>query len=81
MKLFYILFFSLILASNSICGQEMNKLKWKLKTEGRIYASPAMDSECVYVGSEDKYFYAVDKSTGQVRWKFKTGALFIHQQP
>jgi len=73
MKLFYILFFSLILTSNNIYGQEKNKLKWRLETEGRIYATPAMDSECVYVGSEDHNFYAVDKSTGKIRWKFKTG--------
>ena len=73
MRLLHILFLSLLLISNNIYSQEKNKLKWKLKTDGRIYATPAMDSESIYVGSEDHYFYAVDKSTGQIRWKFKTG--------
>lgn len=45
-------------------------LKWKFLTGGKIYSSPAIDSNgVVYVGSEDGNLYAVNPN-GTMKWKF-----------
>ncbi|MBM3238015.1 PQQ-like beta-propeller repeat protein, partial [Candidatus Poribacteria bacterium] len=37
-------------------------MKWKFKTEGYVYSSPAIGSDgTVYVGSEDDHLYALLK--------------------
>jgi outer membrane protein assembly factor BamB len=48
-------------------------LKWKFKSNGRIYSSPAAINGVIYIGSEDHYLYAIDKETGRALWDFKTG--------
>jgi len=56
------------------------ELKWKFKTSGKIFSSPVIYNEVVYVGSEDKYLYAINKETGEVKWKFETGGA-VHSAP
>jgi len=48
------------------------ELLWKYKTGGAVYSSPAVSNGVVYVGSYDKYVYALDADTGAVKWKYKT---------
>ncbi len=40
---------------------------------GPIVGSPAVDNGYLYFGSSDKYLYAVDTATKQLKWKFETG--------
>jgi len=49
------------------------KVKWKVKSGGRIYSSPVVSGGICYFGSEDKCLYAVDAATGKVKWKYETG--------
>jgi outer membrane protein assembly factor BamB len=51
---------------------ELTELKWKFKTEGWVFSSPAVSDGMVFFGSDDTYLYAVDIKTGQEKWKFKT---------
>lgn len=55
-------------------------LKWKFKTSGKIFSSPAVFNGLVLIGSEDKNLYAVDIKTGKKKWSFKTGGA-IHSSP
>ncbi len=55
-------------------------LKWKFKTHGKIFSSPAVYNGIVYIGSEDKNLYAIDVSTGKELWKFTTGGA-VHSSP
>jgi outer membrane protein assembly factor BamB len=80
MKIVYLLVFSLFLTSIHVNGQAENNLIWKYKTEGRIYATPAIDGENIYVGSADHYFYAIDKISGKPKWKFQTKGA-VHSSP
>lgn len=48
--------------------------KWKYKTGGAVKASPVVVDGMLYVGSEDKNFYAFDALTGSVKWSFSAGA-------
>lgn len=43
-------------------------------------SSPAMDENFLYVGSADNHFYAIDKTSGKVLWRFKTSGI-IRSKP
>ena len=51
-------------------------------TTGKIWAgtgwtgTAAVVGDTVYIGSQDSFFYALDRKTGKLRWKFQTGAMF-----
>jgi outer membrane protein assembly factor BamB len=48
-------------------------LKWKFKTNGKIFSSPAVCNGVAYIGSEDHNLYAIDTKTGKNLWTFITG--------
>jgi glucose dehydrogenase len=48
-------------------------LKWKFKSGGKIFSSPAISEGVAYIGSEDHNLYAIDIKTGKQVWKFTTG--------
>jgi len=48
-------------------------VKWKFKTGGRIFSSPAVTGGLALIGSDDGYLYALDAHSGALKWKFKTG--------
>lgn len=41
--------------------------------DNQFLTSPAADEALVYVGCRDQHLHAVDRRTGRLRWKFKTG--------
>jgi eukaryotic-like serine/threonine-protein kinase len=51
---------------------ELHGVRWKFKTGGRVYSSPAVAGGVVFVGSTDGNLYAIDAATGAERWKFAT---------
>jgi len=55
-------------------------LKWKFKTGGKIFSSPAVVKGMAFIGSEDGYLYAIDINTGKEKWNFKTGGA-VHSSP
>ncbi len=54
--------------------------RWKFKTGGRIFSSPAIYNKDTFIGSEDGYLYAVNGETGKLTWKFKTNGA-VHSSP
>jgi outer membrane protein assembly factor BamB len=51
------------------------KVTWKMSLSdgsGAILAIPAVGSNSVVVGSEDKYIYNYDAKTGMLKWKYRT---------
>lgn len=50
------------------------KKKWSTQTEGWMLAAPTVSSDSVYVVSQDKHLWRLDKATGEMKWKFKTGS-------
>ena len=51
----------------------LGNTKWKFKTGGKVFSSPAVINGIVLIGSEDKNLYAIDIKTGTQKWKFTTG--------
>ena len=47
-------------------------VKWKFKTGAKVLSSPAVSDGAVYIGSNDRYLYALSAADGSVRWKFAT---------
>ena len=56
---------------------ELHGVKWKFKTGGRVYSSPAVADGVVFVGSTDGNLYAVDASTGAQKWKFTSRGRIV----
>jgi outer membrane protein assembly factor BamB len=55
-------------------------IKWKFKTGGKVFSSPAVYNNVLYIGSEDRNLYAIDKITGHLLWKFNTEGA-VHSSP
>jgi eukaryotic-like serine/threonine-protein kinase len=51
-----------------------------LATGDEMRSSPAVAYGMVYIGSRDYNLYAIDESTGAIRWKFKAGS-YIDASP
>jgi outer membrane protein assembly factor BamB len=47
-------------------------LKWKFKTKGRLFSSPVVWRDIIFVGSCDSNLYALNKTSGNILWKYKT---------
>jgi glucose dehydrogenase len=45
-------------------------LAWRVQTGGTIVSSPAVTGSAVYIGSNDRHLYALDRVSGRIRWSF-----------
>ncbi|MFA8341942.1 MAG: PQQ-binding-like beta-propeller repeat protein [Rhodothermaceae bacterium] len=64
---------TLILVCLIISISANEKVLWKFETGGKVYATPLVSENVVYVGSLDSNFYAVDKLSGKKIWQFNSG--------
>src|SRR4051812_31552231 len=48
-------------------------LKWKFETPGVLVAQPVVVGDFVFIGGWDSILYAVDRETGDLRWKDDLG--------
>ncbi|MBU0702267.1 MAG: PQQ-binding-like beta-propeller repeat protein [Chloroflexi bacterium] len=55
---------------------ESGDLRWTFETGHRVWATPLIVSDTVYIGSMDRHLYALDLSNGNVRWDFHAGGAF-----
>ena len=55
---------------------ESGQLRWKFETGHRVWATPLIVSETVYIGSMDRHLYALNVSSGAEIWKFNAGGAF-----
>lgn len=46
---------------------------WTFRAKDSIESAPAVVGGTVYVGSEDRFLYALDLATGKLKWKFEGG--------
>lgn len=58
----------------------LGDVRWKFKTAGKVFSSPAINKGTAYIGSEDHNLYAIDIKTGNALWKFTTGGA-VHSSP
>jgi len=58
----------------SVSNVDELEVKWAFTTGGDVSATPAVDGDTVYFPDRAGNLYAVDKWTGQQRWKSSIGA-------
>lgn len=59
---------SRIVAINATTGERL----WSFQTGGWVYGAAVTTATHVFVGSQDKAFYCLDKKTGKQVWKYET---------
>ena len=62
-------------SSTTIGGPSNLTLAWKFTTGGSVISSPSVANGILYVGSQDKYIYALGAFSGNLIWKFKTQSM------
>ena len=58
----------------------LSTIVWKYNTGGRLFSSPAVAGDTVYIGSADHGLHAVSRSTGERKWRFETKGA-VHSSP
>ncbi len=46
---------------------------WTFMTGDEVRSTPLLSADTLYIGSYDKYLYALDRRSGELKWKFATG--------
>jgi outer membrane protein assembly factor BamB len=62
-------------SSTATFGPSNLTLAWKFATGGSVISSPSVANGILYVGSQDKYIYALGAYSGNLIWKFKTQSM------
>ncbi|MEX1231261.1 MAG: PQQ-binding-like beta-propeller repeat protein [Planctomycetaceae bacterium] len=57
-----------VIAINAADGKRL----WSFQTGGWILGTAVATETRVFIGSQDKFFYCLDKQTGEQLWKFET---------
>jgi len=52
-------------------------VRWRFATNGKVYSTPAMQTNRVVVGSTDGTIYCLDKRNGNLLWKVETGKPIV----
>jgi eukaryotic-like serine/threonine-protein kinase len=58
---------------NTLGIKQLHGVKWSFKTSGRVFSSPVICRNKVFIGSDDSCIYVLDAKEGNFLWKFKTG--------
>jgi len=53
------------------------KERWSFDTEGKIWSTPVVSDNVVYVASADHNLYAIDAESGNDIWRFETKAAIM----
>lgn len=48
-------------------------IQWEFQMESWVWSTPAYDQGIVYIGSDDRYLYALDAALGDLVWRHDTG--------
>jgi outer membrane protein assembly factor BamB/predicted phosphohydrolase len=50
---------------------------WTTPTQGKIFSTPCLANQKVYIGSTDRNVYCLDLHTGKILWKYPTGKSIV----
>jgi len=51
--------------------------QWEFETGDKIWSTPAIDGDTLFIGSLDNKLYALSATDGSQRWEFKTGGAIV----
>lgn len=58
-------------------GLEDGKALWSTPTRGKIFSTPAIDKDRVFIGSTDKNVYCLDLHSGRIIWTYPAGKSIV----
>jgi eukaryotic-like serine/threonine-protein kinase len=58
---------------NSNAPDNLHGDAWRFKTGGRVFSSPVISNNMVFIGSDDGNMYALDEKDGKPVWVYSTG--------
>ncbi len=70
-SLFLLSLFQPLKAQESLTNSSANTL-WEFATSGKVLSSPIIHNNILYIGSDDKNFYAIDIENGTEIWSYST---------
>src|SRR5699024_6189840 len=56
---------------------ENGEVAWKFKTDGKIYATPAVEGNQVVIAYTDSTIYSLNATDGSVIWKYETNKSIV----
>lgn len=56
---------------------EDGKALWSTPTKGKIFSTPAINKDRVFIGSTDKNVYCLDLHNGQIIWTYPAGKSIV----
>lgn len=59
---------------NGSAGMIYNKIAWQFNTGAAIRSTALVVGNSVYIGSSDRYLYALTRKDGALQWKFDCGS-------
>ena len=62
------------LEHSGVFAAEGAAVEWIYPVEAQLLSSPFVATEAVYIGARDGYLHAIDRNTGQEKWKFNAGS-------
>jgi len=51
--------------------------QWQFENGDKIWSTPAIDGDTLFIGSFDNKLYALGATDGSLKWKFKTGGAIV----
>lgn len=61
-------------------GADAAALRWRHDLGDLVWATPAVNGDVVYAGSDDDGVFALDAATGNQRWRFTTGPCKVKRK-
>jgi len=61
-------------------GADSPALRWRHDLGDLVWATPAVNGDVVYAGSDDDGLFALDAATGNQKWRFTTGPCKVKRK-
>ncbi len=73
MKNKYMVFIGILFTFSNVNKATASEIiKWNFTAGGKIYSSPVVRNDTLFIGSADSFFYALDAATGDKLWQYNT---------
>ncbi len=56
---------------------ETGDMKWVFETGDKLWSTPAIGGDTLFIGSFDKKLYAIDATNGSKKWDFETSGAIV----
>jgi len=62
---------------STVRGPKTNQTRWTYLTQGAVFSHPSVADGIVFIGSNDRKFYALNETNGALIWNYTTGGTIL----